>query len=1128
MKLRLTEKQKQAVSTRDCDILVSAAAGSGKTAVLSERILRQLMDTDRPASVTDFLIVTFTNAAAAEMKDRIGKKIMEAAADDSLSPDMRNHLRKQLSLISKASITTIHSFCLDVVKNNFHFIDIDPAVRVADSNEENLLKFQAAEQMLEEMYAGDGKLFSDLCKWLGGGSDETLTVKILGAYRFLSGFPKPIEWLSEKVEEYNPERIDDPFDLRWLKQLLTENREKVVSLIKKTKILLEEAQRDGIFTYEEAFESDIILLTEYMQCFDKGVEGVINRCVEFDSVRRGNFGFDSSITSDLNARRGKIKAAAENICKCFAFSREDVKNQFVKAYPLIKCFEKSISAFERIYKEKKKKAAVIDFGDFEHLALEILSDSENGVADSLKERYREIMIDEYQDCNQTQELIFSYINKKIDGKSSNMFMVGDIKQSIYRFRLADPDIFADKNKNYTPTGMQRKIVLNNNFRSSATILDGINAVFERIMSAEFGGVDYSDEEKLFFRSEEIDKSEDSKCELVIVEDDDNPECDEADYVSERILELVGEGYKFSDISILIRKRNKSAELERALKNRNIPYFSDAGGGYFESLEIGMLTSMLKVIDNPMQDIELVALLRSPVFDFDESLLAKIRLKQKGPFYGALIEFSGGEGEDSEKCREFLNRLSVWRDKVLFMPVDDFIEYLIADTGLDVFAASLVGGEQRSANLKLFVHQARLLQKSGFKGLFAFVNYMERISAGGGDGSEAKMLSENSNVVRILTIHKSKGLEFPVVFVYGCNTKFSKKDTQKEIILHKTEGIGVNFTDISRKIKYPLVSFEVVKNAMLRDNLSEEMRVLYVALTRAKHRLICTATLKDAVKKLENFESLDISEVTCFFEWIAMAKNDENWTCRIISPKDIGKNSFEEEKTNPGLPDEADDEEIDEIFGYVYPYERATTLPTRLSVSEVKRRREYDSPTETKLYISEISETPAFLTDEKISAAEKGIINHLVLSNIDIENPDVDKCVNKLTGKGLLSYEESLFVDKAGIEAFFKSDIGKRLANADKLYRELPFEIDIRASELFPSHGYDNERVMLQGIIDIIFVQGGETIILDYKTDSYLSQESREMYKTQLELYSMAAEKITGKKVDKKYLYMLKKKEFIEV
>ena len=1125
--IRLTDKQKQAVFTRDCDILVSAAAGSGKTAVLSERILQQLMDVEHPSNITDFLIVTFTNAAAAEMKDRIGKKIMEASADDSLDAELKKHLRKQLSLIGKASITTIHAFCLDIIRNNFHFLGIDPAVRVADANESELIKLQAANEMLEKMYAEDGQLFSELCKWIGSGNDEKLIAKILSIYRFLSGFPNPLLWLEEKVEEYNPEKNCDFYDNKWIEKLIKNGKNRVESLIVSAENLCKQAVKFGIFTYEEALLNDILVLKEYLKCFETGIDALICKEIEFDAVRSGKHGFDKDLVESLSKKRKKIKDKAADICSCFSFTYDNFSEQFEKVYPRLKCLEKSICVFDQIFREKKKNSAIIDFSDFEHLALEVLSASENGVAESLKDKYREIMIDEYQDCNQTQELIFSYINRKVDGKSSNMFMVGDIKQSIYRFRLADPDIFAEKNQNYKPDGLQRKIILNNNFRSSATILDGVNAVFEKIMSRGLGGVDYSDEEKLFFRSNEIDKSKDEKCELVVLRKEDICDASEADYVAERIVELVNSGMKFSDISILIRQKSKSKEIEKALKSRNIPYFSDSGGGYFESLEIGLLTTMLKVIDNPMQDIELAAVLRSPIFDFDESLLAEIRLEKKGPFYGALLKYSSGEGEKAEKCRDFLNRLAIWRDKVLFTPVDEFLEYLIEDTGLDIFAASLNGGEQRSANLKLFVLQARLLQNSGFKGLFSFVSYMDRISAGGESG-EAKMLSENSNVVRILTIHKSKGLEFPVVFLYGCDAAFNKADVQSEIILHKTEGIGIKYSDTIRKIKYPLISFDVVKNALLKDNLSEEMRVLYVALTRAKEKLICTATLKNADMALENAQKIGLDETSNYFEWIAKAYNDENWEMKIISAENIKNSGFENTESFVKLPDNIDFSTVKEIFEYRYPFEKATLLPTKLSVSEVKRRQEYESPAETKLYIPEISKFPAFLSDEKITAADKGIINHLVLKHIDILRPDVESCVDNLVDKGLLSEREKEFVEKDSIIYFFKSELGQRLINAEIIYRELPFEIALPANDLFRTQGFSDEKVILQGIIDLVFVENGETVVVDYKTDKWLSPNSMEMYKTQLDLYAVAVERILNKNISKKYLYMLSKQEVVEM
>ncbi len=1134
--IKLTEKQRQAVFTRDCDILVSAAAGSGKTAVLSERILQAIMNTERPASVTDFLVVTFTNAAASEMKDRISKKIMEAATDASLDINVRNHLRRQLSLLGKASITTIHAFCLDIIKNNFHLLDIDPAVRVADKTQSEILKLQAAEKMLERMYASDGEIFSEVTKWIGGGNDEKFVATLIEVYNFLRGFPAPITWLNSKIEDYNKDNIIDFSEVLWCR-LLVENGKKVIKyLTKKAEELYDDIMSSGIEPYAKTVEEDIAVLKAYLDLFDGGMENLLKRFPEFKPINKKPKDADAELCKAFLNKRNSIKAFALDVALSFDFTKEEFFSQLENVYPRLKCFGKSIEAFDEIFSEEKKKSTIIDFSDFEHLALEILADSENGVADRLRERYSEIMIDEYQDCNQTQETLFSYINRQIDGNSSNMFMVGDIKQSIYRFRLADPDIFGEKNRIYSQNGLQRKIVLNNNFRSSATILDGVNSVFEKIMTAAAGGVDYSVEERLFFRSDNPDKSTEEKCELAVIDKsltEDENEANEADYIAERIASLVSSGYNFKDIAILVKSvKNKAADIERALKLRNIPYFTDGGKGQFESLEIGMLSNMLKVIDNPMQDIELASLLRSPVFSFDENALAEIRMEKKGPFYGALLKYAAGSGRYASKSQAFLNRLSIWRDKVLFMPVDEFVEYLIADSGLDVFAASLTGGEQRVANLKLFVLQARLLQNSGFKGLFSFVSYMDRLSAGGGDGMEAKLLSENSNVVRILTIHKSKGLEFPVVFLYGCDSSFVSSDSGGNILLHKNAGIGLKFVDNKRKIRYPLVSYDAVKKKITEENVSEEMRVLYVALTRAKQKLICTATVKDMEKRMSKinvgekateFESLSASG---FLDWIIRGL-DENWELKIVSPDDISLTQIHENEIEIAECEVKDISDIKEIFEYRYPFEKASGLPTKLSVSEIKRRREYESAGETRLYIPEISDKPSFLEEEKVSAAEKGIINHLVLKHIDIKNPDVDGCVNMLLEKGLLAATDVCHVDKTGIENFFQSNFGVMLKNAKDVHRELSFGINMTAEELFPGQGYGNETVMIQGIIDLVFTCGEKTVIVDYKTDRFLDAERKNMYKIQLELYSKAAERILGRKIDETYLFMLSKNEIIK-
>ncbi len=1135
--IKLTEMQEKAVYARDCDLLVSAAAGSGKTAVLSERIIQLLMDRENPASINEFLIVTFTNAAASEMKERIGKKIMEAASDTMIDKEVRNHLKKQLSLISSASITTIHSFCLDIIKNNFHLLDIDPAFRVADPSEAEILKMQTAELMLEESYSGKkAHVFSRLCKWLGMGKDEELLNELLRIHRFVCGFPNPAKWLSEAAENYNPENFSVLTENMWVKELMTAGKEQVLYQLERAQETFKLAKEFDIGPYADTLYEDINAIEDYLTGFGDDENPKLPEYPQFGKMKSKPRDADEGVCDYIKEERSTIKKAVCEVADSLDIDEYTIKEQLEKAYPLVKCLEESVMLFHTLFKEKKKKLGVLDFSDFEHMALEILADGENGVANELRERYREIMIDEYQDCNPTQEMIFSYINRKTDGKSTNMFMVGDMKQSIYRFRLADPEIFAGKNKNYKAEGSQVKIVLNNNFRSSATILDGINSVFSKIMSEKTGDVEYGDEEKLYFRSDHPEKEKEHKCELVVLEkatNDMEEDASEPDYIAERILELVSEGYNFRDIAILLRStKGKSSAIEEALKARNIPYYTDSGSGYFESMEIGLISTLLKVIDNPMQDIELVSLLRSPIFKFDENMLLEIRSAHKGPFYGALRRYAGNGDETAQACSRFLNKLAFWRDMALSMPVDEFVEFLTLDSGIDVFAAALPGGEQRSANLRLFLLQARLLQKSGFKGLFSFVSFLDRLSAGG-EGAEAKMLSENSNVVRIITIHKSKGLEFPVVFLSGLGTAFNKRDLSGNILLHKKLQLGIKLPDDKRQIKYPFVSHKAVATRLARENISEEMRVLYVALTRAKERLICTASVKNAAEKIEKYVEKDkispyeAASAKNFFDWISMGL-DENWEVKILKPEDIAlspaKLSEEEKEAEKPVESFA---EVAKIFEYKYPYEKSTLLPTKLSVSEIKKRHNYDDAMQMKVYMPQLIEKRSFLENREFTAAEKGIINHLVLSAVDIQEPDVDKTIAELLGKGLMTKEEEEVVERNAISAFFSGEYGERLKKADKVFREMSFGIEVNVSDIFPQQ-YNDDTIMVQGIIDLLFVEGENAVVLDYKTDVFLDAERREMYKKQLEIYSAAVEKITGCKVVEKCLYMVRTGEYLKL
>lgn len=1138
-----TPDQKKAIETLGKDIIVTAAAGSGKTAVLSERVLNIILNED--TDVTDFLIVTFTNAAAAEMKSRISGKISDAIASGQVSPKKARHLNRQLSLISRASITTIHSFCLDIIRSNFFLLDIDPKFRVLEEGEAELMKISSAEQMLEEMYGGKNpELVSNLCKWLGGGNDDKLISEIIKIYGFISSFSHPLEWLEMQAEKYNPDNLPDIDALEWIREIKQGYKIKFDGLVSQAEEIKNRALEYGISSYAETFADDEAGLKKLRNAFSGTWDELfaVAESFAFCTLARKPKDADEFAIEYLKNAREKIKDSAKNMIAVIAkMPSQNVRRDLGNMYPLLTCLKDAVCTLDRIYSEKKREAAALDFGDFEHMALQVLRDSENGVAKKLEDKYKYILVDEYQDCNPVQEELFSLVSRKENGASCNMFMVGDIKQSIYKFRQADPEIFIVKSIRYADEKSGgEKISLNKNFRSSSTVLDYVNHVFSRIMSTYVGEMEYTDSEKLYYREDNPPQPTDKdRCELIIASSDADTQCEnkyelEAKVISSRIAKLINEGYKYKDIVVLYRGMGQKSEaLEQEFKTCGIPYYLDSRRGYFETLEVGLFLSILRIIDNPSSDIPLTGVLRSPLFNFDENDLIKIRYSKKGMLFDALKAYSTGDDETALKCAGFLNKLNKWRDAVVSKPVAEFVPYILNESGLEVFAAGLPGGKQRCANLSLMTEHAKSFSAASGGGLFGFVEYMDRLQVHSDSGS-AKTLSESSNVVRIMTIHKSKGLEFPVVFLAGCHTKFHSSDYSGNLLLHRKLGLGVEAYDFDKKVHFPLISKEAIKEKIHIENISEEMRVMYVAMTRAKHKLICTAVVNDISEMADDMQEMSYNcdriplplmvHSAAYLDWLKYSLTDE-----IILDTSPDTDVYADAAPEPETDAKADiniSDSVRDALEYKYPYLSSSSMPTKFSVSELKRRFDFDDALSAKLSAKTVLKSSVLDMEQSISPAQAGIINHLVLRHVplkDVTEETVSECCRELIHAGLLQENELPFVNISAIAGFFGTPLGKRLSSAEKVLREESFNIlapqsDISGNQYAP----EEDKVLIQGIIDCMFIENGHVIVLDFKTDRYLSEETEKMYKTQLELYAKAAEKITKLPCREKYLYMLNK------
>lgn len=918
-----TQEQKKAIFTKNCNLLVAAGAGAGKTAVLVERIIQRITDVDANCDIDSMLIVTFTNAAASEMRERISDALSKEIDKEPGS----KKLHRQLTLLSKANIMTIHSFCLLVIRNNFHFLDIDPNFRICDETEGLLLRTEALEEVFEECYETLDVDFLNLADAYGGKDDIPLQEIVLGIHRFAQSAPWPKAWLLDAAEKFN---IKDDFDFAttiWAKVLLRD-----------IKIELEGFKSMLLYSIEEILETEE--LEHYLDTYRHGEEDIVSIIKEEDFIAISkmilSFSFEKLATKKIKDEnvisiRDKVKKLKDTVKKGMdklkvevQFDMSQINLQIKKMYPLMKSLSQLIIEFDNRFAQKKREKGVVDFNDIEHFCLDILTDKDeqgevipSDVAQYYRKKFEGVLVDEYQDSNMVQEIMMNMISRsgekqditKVDSKIDvpNRFMVGDVKQSIYRFRQAMPEIFLRKYNTYSEEegAFQRKVKLFKNFRSRKEVIDAVNYIFKQIMSENVGELEYNEDEELkvgsnydnsFSHLVEInilEKKSSEKTEESEMQDRENEDIKvdekeisddiqlEARLAAHKINELM-EGFKvfdsssksyrnlkYRDIVILMRTTaNWAAIFMDEFKVKGIPVFADTGSGYFETIEIKTMLSLLQLIDNPLQDIPCISVLRSPIASFKPEELVDIRLvDRQTPFYVAMKIIY--EGLDTQKTKHvscelkikvdnFMKHIIVWRQKTLHMSIDEFIWYLYIDTGYFGFCAAMPGGNQRQANLRILFERARQFEKTSYRGLFNFVNFINRLKYSSGDMGSAKILGENEDVVRIMSIHKSKGLEFPVVLICGTGKNFNMMDLSKTILFHQELGFGPDFVDTQRRITYPTILKQVLKHKIKFETLSEEMRILYVAMTRAKEKLVITGMVKNVTESCSKWSRLSQS------------------------------------------------------------------------------------------------------------------------------------------------------------------------------------------------------------------------------------------------------------------------------
>ena len=1186
-----TKEQQQVIELRNRNILVSAAAGSGKTAVLVERIIQRLTEAEHPIDVDELLIVTFTEAAASEMKERILiaiEKKLEEKPDDV-------HLQRQASLIHNSMITTIHSFCLSVIREHFHTIDLDPGFRIGEEGELKLLKKDVLEELLEAEYEEANPAFLEFVeRYATGRDDKKLEELIQQVYEFSRSYPNPSRWLQSCVDAYEAgsvgEWLESPAG-RPVEENIRRYADDAVSLLEGGIRICEEP--DGPYMYKEALEAE-----KEGWLYLKAAENLGDMFARKGNAEGGKLkaNRDKSVSKELSEQvkeiRKQTKGFLTDILKNYLFqSPEEMIEDMKFAKTTVEELVFLVERFAEAFAEKKRSRNLIDFGDMEQLALQILTEEKEGelvpsiVAGEYQKQFKEIMIDEYQDSNLIQEAILTSVSTIWQGKY-NIFMVGDVKQSIYRFRLSRPELFMEKYDTYDlEDGEKQRIDLHKNFRSRREVLDSTNFVFRQIMTKGLGGIAYDDNAALYFGAEYYKERTGNETEVLIVDTDVEIPSEEqaqetaremeARAVARRIKELMehhtvmdketGEfrNVQYRDIVILTRSLKGWTDVFTKVLNREgIPTYTGSREGYFETLEIETILNYLRVLDNPNQDIPLTAVLSSPIVGLSGEELAKIRSLDKEISFSRCVKRYMEEGADAVlkvKLQECFRQMAYFREMVPYTAIHELLWRILEETGYRYLAAAMPGGEQRSANIDMLLEKAKAFEGTSYKGLFNFVRYIEQLKRYDVDYGEANIADEQADTVRLMSIHKSKGLEFPIVFVAGMNKKFNKLDVTREIVVHPELGIGVDCIDLKKRTKAPTFLKKAIQREVHLENLGEELRILYVAMTRAKEKLLLVGSLGDVEKKMGKYESLKnreeeqlsfsmLSGAGSYFDWVLPCYLRYRWKETYGQVKKIDLEQLVSEELVEDLESdykketflnwdaerifqEEFKERLEGQFSYRYPYEKAGEMKLKFTVSELKRQNEEPEESGELLYKEEeqIPLLPKKLMEEgALRGAGRGTAYHKVLELLDFQKEyrkeSLENELKEMERNEKISKEIYNTIWIWDILKFLSTRSAKRMHQAaalGRLHKEQPFVLGVDAQEIYPKEELAGmeELLLIQGIIDVWFEEEDGLVLLDYKTDRVTKgEELREKYRAQLEYYAQALERVTGKRVKEKIIY----------
>ncbi len=1181
MAFQLTGEQQAAVDEHGGPILVSAAAGSGKTRVLVERLLDRV--TGQGADVDRFLVITYTKAAAAELRERVVQTLHERLAQQPAD----RHLRRQLTLIYRAQISTVHAFCAQLIRENAGVLDLDPDFRLCDEGEGAVLMDQVLSRVLDERYERMEEYggFAALVDTMSAGRNDLRLMQIvLDIFHRIQSHPDPEHWLAQQEQVWRLEGISDPAQTAWGKVLMDWAKGQIDYCRDCLERALALCDNDPVLSmnYAESIARTVADLRELLK--QDSWDGMRERLpVEFPGVGRKR-----GVEDELSAQRAKslrtgAKARLDKLCGLFADSGAQVLDDLTCAGPAVCALLALVGDFGRAYAQEKRRQGLVDFSDLEHMAVRLLVDGEGRpteLAYSWGERYDEVMVDEFQDTNQVQNAIFNALT----ARRGDLFMVGDVKQSIYRFRLADPTIFLHYYSTFAwggqaREGESRKLVLSGNFRSYPQVLHGVNDVFRDLMSRELGELDYTDDQALV-PQKKMELHPDRQVELDVVETGeqtgDDPEDKnllEARNAARHIRQLLdrptlledGRQLKAEDVMVLMRSPGPVLHhYIRALSEQGIPWSADTGEDFFAFTEINVALSLLQVVDNPRQDVPLISVLRSPVYDFSADRMAQLRARSKGDFYSVVAQ-AAAEGE--KDCAEFLAQLGQLRLDAGERTCSQMVWHVFEQTDLLALFSAMPEGDSRRSHLLALYELARQQESLGCRTLFEFLLRLERLRANNQNIFAGSTAGDEAGV-RILTIHRSKGLEAPVVLVCGLGRQFNREDSKKPVLFHTNLGVGPKYLDVERGIELNTIARQAVSRTLDSEMLAEELRLLYVAMTRAREKLILTMTVDNAQKAVCALREDVTSPVSphalascnCVGQWVLLSVMNYRsgaplrrladmdglgageltvpWTVRVVDGNELTGTVFRRGQAAAVQEEDADlREELTRRYRWQYPYAGAVDVPSKLTATQLKGRHLDQEAAEETPALPVKKAAPLYRPDfavEKLglTAAQKGTALHLVLQFMDFsvgaDRDGVAREIGRLVTEQYITPEQGEAADPERIAAFFRSPLGQEMLRVP-LHREFKFSMLADAGAYYP--GLEGEELLLQGVVDCWFEQEDGITVVDFKTDrvdaSNVGQRAGD-YAAQLDTYTKALQAMTGKPVKRRVLWFFALNAGVEV